>query len=91
MSKEKRYCLSGSVPLRSIASVMVRPMTNWRPSMRIACRKAARITGSPQRATSREIMLPASIDVAGVTSMSRPVNINPQVEAFTNTESLRPT
>ncbi len=32
---------------------MSRPMTNWRPMMRIAWRNAVRTTGSPRRATSR--------------------------------------
>ena len=32
---------------------MSRPITNWRPMMRIAWRKAVRTTGSPSRATRR--------------------------------------
>ncbi len=69
---------------------MVRPMTNWRPRMRIACKSALRMTGSPERATSRPSTPPRSASLLSFSRSTRPVSISAQVEALTNQEWLWP-
>src|SRR5882672_7779401 len=65
-------------------------MTNWWPMMRIACLSAARTTGSPSRVASLAITLAGLLRSSASGRIRRPVNINPQVDALTNTESLSP-
>ncbi len=69
---------------------MSRPITNWRPMMRIAWRKAVRTTGSPRRATRRRRKDAGSRISISESRTSLPVSIRPQVEAFTNSESAAP-
>ena len=52
---------------------------------------AARITGSPERASRRFITCVQSTRLSGSSPTSRPVSIKAQVEALTNSDSLRPT
>jgi len=66
---------------------MVRPMTNWRPRMRIAWVTALRITGSPDFCTMLRRVPARSRTSSRRSFTTRPVSMSAQVEAFTNSES----
>ena len=68
---------------------MVWPVTNCRPSRRIAMSIAWRITGSPPLASARPsaAAMPGSLWVA----TSLPVMSRPQADALTNQDGLAPT
>ena len=69
---------------------MVRPITNWCPMMRIACRMAVRTTGSPARFASLPSKCMGLSRVVSSSFSRLPVSIRPQVDALTNSESLVP-
>ena len=73
---------------RPIASPIVWPSTNWRPSSRMACLTAVRITGSPRRLTAPP-MTEANPPEGGARS-TFPVSISAQVEALTSEEADLP-
>ena len=73
---------------RSIAAPIVWPSTNCRPSSRMACLTAVRITGSPSRLTA-PCMTDANPPEGGARS-TFPVSISAQVEALTSEEADLP-
>ena len=89
MSKE-HSATSGSRALRSSASSMERPTTNSPPMIRIARRTARRTRGSPALRVSLRIHPAASTLIDGSRSRIPPVNMRPQVDALTNSDSDLP-
>ncbi len=85
MSNEKRNPRLDSSAPRLNASSIVRPRTNCPPMMRIAVSIACRITGSPERCTSRPKIVDQSRSPPS-SFTTWPVSISANVDAFTNSD-----